>query len=109
MSKKLRPKRAPTRPIFVRQWREARGITQEQLAELIDASTATISRIESGKQNLTMSAIDAIAEALNVEPLDLMYRDPNNQVDTIFAEIKGATAEQQEQISRVVRALLAAG
>ena len=43
-------------------------ITQEQLSALCDVDVRTIQRIEKGKQNISISLLFAIAEALNVTP-----------------------------------------
>jgi len=109
MSKKVLPQQGTAKPNFVRKWRQARGLSQEKLADLIDATTSTISRIETGKQGFTAEAQEAIAQALNVDKIDLLCHDPDNQMNTISEEIRKATPEQQEQISRIVRALLASG
>ena len=51
--------------------REARGLSQQQLAEMIGANQATISKIESGVGNPTLSMINRIAKALRVHPSEL--------------------------------------
>lgn len=51
--------------------REARGLSQNQLADMIGANQATISKIESGAGNPTLSMINRIAKALAVEPHQL--------------------------------------
>ena len=77
------------------------------VARHIDATTATISRIETGRSNLTWSALQAIGEALDVDPYELLFRDPDSgEIEDIVTEIRNATPEMQEQIIRVVRALM---
>lgn len=51
--------------------RELRGLSQQQLADRIGANQATISKIESGAGNPTLSMINRIAKALDVEPNQL--------------------------------------
>ena len=51
--------------------RKLRGLSQTQLAELVGANQATISKIESGEGNPTLSMIRRIAKALDVEPMQL--------------------------------------
>lgn len=48
------------------------GITQAQLAELIDVHEKYISRIETGKQNVTINTLHKIAEALKIEMYKLL-------------------------------------
>ena len=55
--------------------REERGLSQTQLAEMIGANQATISKIERGQGNPTLTMIRRIAAALSCEPADLFSRD----------------------------------
>ena len=54
--------------------RSARGLTQIQLAQAVGANQATISKIESGAGNPTLSMINRIAAALRVHPSALFSR-----------------------------------
>jgi transcriptional regulator with XRE-family HTH domain len=54
--------------------REARGLTQSQLAEAIGANQATISKIEKGRGNPTLDMIQRIAAALKIHPSELFSR-----------------------------------
>ena len=52
--------------------RKARGLTQQQLADMAGTDQATVSKIESaGGYNYTHDMISRIAEALKVEPAEL--------------------------------------
>lgn len=62
----------------VRRLREARGLSQEKLAELADFRQAHVSEIESGLTNLTLDNLQALAVALGVRPMDLLNERPNN-------------------------------
>jgi transcriptional regulator with XRE-family HTH domain len=55
----------------VRRLRTARGLTQEQLAELIDGDQPYVSEIEGGLVNLTADILQSLAVALGVTPRDL--------------------------------------
>lgn len=55
----------------VRRIREARGLTQAQLADRSGLNQATISKIERGTANVTLDVILHIAEALGVQPFEL--------------------------------------
>lgn len=53
----------------LKEFREARGLTQEDLAEKTGLSRATISKIENNREvNLTMKTIAKIAGVIGVEP-----------------------------------------
>jgi transcriptional regulator with XRE-family HTH domain len=51
--------------------RRAQGVTQEQLAERLGTAPRNIQRIEAG-QNLTLRTLERVAEALGVDPIDLL-------------------------------------
>ena len=59
----------------IRNLRELRGWQLEDLAARVEKSPATISRIETGKQNLTMVDILMIAQALEIAPSVLFGQD----------------------------------
>jgi transcriptional regulator with XRE-family HTH domain len=50
---------------YLREWREFRGLTQEELAELILRTTMTVWRIENRKSGLTQVVLDSLAKVLN--------------------------------------------
>lgn len=49
----------------IRKIRESRGLTQEQLGEKMNISRSTISKIESGKFNLSIDYLSRFADSLN--------------------------------------------
>jgi transcriptional regulator with XRE-family HTH domain len=51
--------------------RRQRGLTQEQLAEILCTATRNVQRIESG-QNLKLETLERVALALGVAPADLL-------------------------------------
>jgi transcriptional regulator with XRE-family HTH domain len=63
---------------FIRQWRNYRGLTLEALASRVGTTHASLSRIERGLQPYSQPLLEAIAEALNCMPADLIIRDPLN-------------------------------
>ncbi|UXN69929.1 helix-turn-helix domain-containing protein [Devosia neptuniae] len=89
---------------FIREWRTYRGLTQEMLAERLDISKASLSRLETGKQPYTQDMLEALAEALMCEPADLIMRDPTSQ-DAIWSIWENASPAQRTQITTVVKAL----
>ena len=52
----------------LRRYRRSRGLTQEGLAECADLDLRFVQRIEHGSTNLSVSALVAIATALEVSP-----------------------------------------
>lgn len=91
MAKRVQPRFKNQRPTyFFREWRKFRGLTQEQLAERIGVSTATISQLESGKQGFTDNTLEALAAELHCGPGDLLMRNPLDTAApwTIWENIK---------------------
>ncbi|HDA7260232.1 TPA: helix-turn-helix transcriptional regulator, partial [Staphylococcus aureus] len=77
MPAKIYPKR--TRRVFLTEHREAKGLTQKQLAERLGCDVMTISRWELHKVAISTDALAALAEALGgdmMEPEDL-YHHPD--------------------------------
>src|SRR5437016_6511061 len=58
-------KHPPWRKLFVKQWREFRNLTQEQLAERAGMSVGNISQLERGLQGYSMQGLEALSQALN--------------------------------------------
>lgn len=53
--------------LVIKDLRLIEKVTQEHLSTLCDVDVRTIQRIEKGKQNISISLLFAIAEALNVK------------------------------------------
>ncbi|HEX7830648.1 MAG TPA: helix-turn-helix transcriptional regulator [Thermoanaerobaculia bacterium] len=70
-----RKARQPDAELFgavVRELREGRGWTQEQLAERSDMNASYLGFVERGDNVPTLTIIIQIAEGLGVEPADLL-------------------------------------
>ncbi|MGO1664225.1 MAG: helix-turn-helix domain-containing protein [Micrococcaceae bacterium] len=62
----------------LRALRASRGLTQEKLAEQLDVTPRYLAGIERGERNLTLDSIDALADALHVDGVELLAgRTPN--------------------------------
>jgi transcriptional regulator with XRE-family HTH domain len=62
---------------FIKEWREFRGLSQEELAHMVGTTKANISRIENLTQGYTQDGIEAIADALATHVSLLLTRPPN--------------------------------
>ena len=56
----------------VRKLRQARGMTQEQLAEKTGVTREYIARLEGGRYDPSLSTIEKLAKGLKVKPADLL-------------------------------------
>lgn len=89
MSKKHMRNGTPLSRHFIREWREYRGLTLEQVAELIDRTHASVQRIETRKQAVTQPVLDALARVLGATRGDLLDRPPpeiGTQKKPVFAQ-----------------------
>jgi len=59
-------------PYTLKQERLALGLSQEKFAEKVGLSMRSISLLETGKQQPTLSTINNIAKALNIKPSELL-------------------------------------
>lgn len=66
------------RPFFLREWRIHRNLTQQRLADRVSLSKPFISEMERGKKGYSQETLEALAEALMCEPVDLIMRDPTS-------------------------------
>lgn len=108
MVARIGPKRLRSKaiPLFLREWREARSLTQEQLADRLDTTKATISRYETGSRDWTGQFVQAAAEALGIEVAD-MFRHPGSP--SIDAMIRQAPPVVQRQAQAAVEAIVKTG
>jgi len=58
----------------LRKYREGRGFTQEEFAEICEISRAYYGRVERGEHSLTVEKCYQIAQALNVRMVDLFTK-----------------------------------
>jgi transcriptional regulator with XRE-family HTH domain len=63
---------APLGRTYIVEWREARGLTQEQLAEGIDLSRSALSKIETSDAPYTQRTLEKMAAVLKCKPYELL-------------------------------------
>ncbi|MGE0155436.1 MAG: helix-turn-helix domain-containing protein [Geobacter sp.] len=92
----------------IRQFRKAKGYTQERLAEMVGVEPRHISRIEGGYNSPSIERLAKISEALEVlirELFDYMYlNDSADRLKDIEGAIDGMSEEYQKIIYKIVRA-----
>lgn len=98
-------KESPFRPTFIRQWRKSRKLTLEQLASRIDMSVGNLSNIERGETGYNQATLEAIAEALQCDPADLLTRNPMDQ-EAIWSLWERAKPAERKQILGIIEGLL---
>lgn len=58
--------------IHIRQIRERKNLSQQNLADICDLPKTTIGRIERAEMNTTIKTLVKIANALEIEPKELL-------------------------------------
>jgi transcriptional regulator with XRE-family HTH domain len=104
---------AQPRRTYFREWREFRGLTQEQVADRLGTSKSAVSKMERGQSRYNQSSLEAWANALSCEPSDLIARPPPSEGETdsgrLFHMIERAPPEERRRALAVIEAMLKAG
>lgn len=98
------PRIGPKRQIqlFIAEWRENRGLTQEQLAGRLGCSDVTISRWETRARQPDLNAQEAIAEALDIDVVDLRRHPARPSADAL---LRGQPPEVVDQAMKLIQAI----
>jgi len=86
----------------VRAWRARRGMTRKQLAADSGLSERFLADVESGKGNVSINSLEAVAGALNITVLDLLQDAPR----PALARLQNLTARLDDQQLDQAHALL---
>jgi transcriptional regulator with XRE-family HTH domain len=60
----------------LRAYRDARGLSQEALAQILGVHRTYMGGVERGERNLTLKSVERIADRLGVKPLELLRAGP---------------------------------
>lgn len=95
----VRKPRPKLRRTFLKEWRDYRGLTQEQAADRLNIDRSTLSRIERGESPYNQGLLEAAAEAYRCEPWDLLNVNPLMAGDVIdmIDRFRGAAPNEQRQ------------
>ena len=93
----------------IKAMRQAKGITQETLAELVSCNTSHISNIENNHTKVSLNVLLAIANALNTSIDYLLSNQYDNLSLALDNEIARAVSEcdleTKERILRIIKVL----
>lgn len=85
---------------FIREWREHRGLKQEQLAEKAEMSKGYLSDLERGNKPYNQRTLEALSDILRCTPADLLSGPPGSANDQprfdarlLMLSFKGAIEE----------------
>jgi transcriptional regulator with XRE-family HTH domain len=96
---------------FIREWRKYRHLTLEQLAERIELTHGAVSQLERGLVNYTQPTLEAIADALQCSPGDLVMRNPlmDDAVWSLQERLAKATPQQRQKSLALIETFLRDG
>ena len=93
----------------IRQARLKKGISQAQLAEIIDKTPPYVSNIEMGKQNMSIIVLYKIVKALDVSADWILAHDTPETaaitLDSVTKELEDCTPEERQAIIRMIQNL----
>ena len=98
-------KRIIYREVFIREWRQHRGLSLYDLAGIVNTTHATLSRIERGKQPYNQGLLERIADALSTDVTSLLMYPPETRND-LFALWGRASTNDRKRILSVVKAMI---
>lgn len=84
MPARIAPKREVR--LFLAEWREHLGLKQQQLADQLGLTKATISRWEALLGQPNLAAQEAIAEALDIDVMDLRRHPDRPSADALLRD-----------------------
>ncbi|MBN9534837.1 MAG: helix-turn-helix transcriptional regulator [Alphaproteobacteria bacterium] len=94
-------KKPPYRRTFIADWRSYRNLTQDDLAERVDTTQATISRLETGHHPYSQKMLEDIAKVLECKPEDLLMRRPTDG-DPIHVIWENIPIEDRAQATQIL-------
>lgn len=89
----------------LREFRKARGLTLEQVAEAVGTSHQQVQRLETGARRLTLEWLTRLAAAMEYEPADLIGRHKPEHI-ALLRLIAGLNEQQTKVIMGAVRGVL---
>ncbi|WP_133769095.1 helix-turn-helix domain-containing protein [Enterovirga rhinocerotis] len=103
-----RPFKPSSKRHYIREWRVHRGYSQEQVAEELSVSKATISRLETGDQPYGQRMLEALAKLFGTEPANLLM-PPLSDTEALWELWKQAQPLEKRQITDMARIILKTG
>lgn len=96
--------------LYITEWRENRGLSQERLADRVGTTGATVSRWErawrTGETPPNTDILDALAEAIGIDAVDF-FRHPD--APSADALLRDQPADVRQQAMNVIAAIRKTG
>ncbi len=92
----------------IKEIRKSKGLTQEQLSEMIDIETSSLSGIESGRFFPSLHVLEKIADVFDVELIEFFKFSSVNLPENLDKAIIDIIERQDKNNKRLIYKLLAA-
>lgn len=96
------------RRTFIREWRQFRNLTLEQLADRLEMTASHLSMLERGQRGYAQDTLEAIAEALQTDAASLLVRNPADP-EAIWSVWEQAKPGERRQIVEIAKTLIRTG
>ena len=90
----------------IKEIRKSRGLTQEQLSEMIDIETSSLSGIESGRFYPSLHVLEKIAQVFEVEVIEFFKFSTVNLPENLDKEILNIIERQDKKNKQLIYKLL---
>ena len=90
----------------IKEIRKSRGLTQEQLSEMIDIETSSLSGIESGRFYPSLHVLEKIAQVFEVELIEFFKFSTVNLPENLDKEILNIIVRQDKKNKQLIYKLL---
>lgn len=93
------PKKPSKRWLYITEWREFRGLSGEELADILDVNRATVHKWEKEQWRVTPDKQERLAMALKIQPEELWRRPDDPSIDAL---LKDQTPELKRMAADIV-------
>ena len=90
---------------FIREWREARGLSLGQMERFVPYTKSAMSRVENGLRPYYQEFLEAYARVIGCQPGDLINRPPGG-VDELFTILPELDRDAQRAVLAVTKQLI---
>jgi transcriptional regulator with XRE-family HTH domain len=95
-------------PPYIRQWRQAKGMSLEQVALGVPMDKGNLSKVERGLLPYNQEMLERLGDILGTEPGNLISRDPTKEGKVIDL-VQRLSENELVQAERVLSAMFKAG
>ena len=87
---------APKAKIYLAEWRETKFATQQELADAMNTTAATVSRIETGERDWSRGYLEALAYLVDCKVADLFQHPDKTRNKPSFEELMSVASSLSE-------------